>query len=446
MKVSVLVIVLAACGGGMGPGDDVPPNHVTPMLIATGGVADAPLSGELHVYAVETGTSTPISGATIRVETATPLTGQTDATGLASFTDGALSGAVTITATAPGHAATTWIGAAGANVTLPLDKTPRTIPTAHVTGTIAGWNNLSNPPLGKYNLGVILYSFLDDPAAPENSIAQPMNGTTPLNTCINTGLSNTCSFEMNARIGKQIHTAVIVQGDPHGTNNDTSDDTYTLIGYAAGSVMTLTDGQQVTNESLAMVTTTTPLTITFPAAPAGLPSTIAIPELALDGDAGRIVFPLPTVSPSHTSATVLAPTGTFAGHYELVALATPSITATSPYATSFTHDVSGSATIPAWLAAPTAVQAGATFSFTAPGATFVSAQIIRGTQPLWNITILDGTSSFSLPTLTPDPIGAGSATFSVNAADAPGFDAKHFNVASSTGALARVAGAQASLH
>ena len=105
MKVSVLVIVLAACGGGMGPGDDVPPNHVTPMLIATGGVADAPLSGELHVYAVETGTSTPISGATIRVETATPLTGQTDATGLASFTDGALSGAVTITATAPGHAA-----------------------------------------------------------------------------------------------------------------------------------------------------------------------------------------------------------------------------------------------------------------------------------------------------------------------------------------------------
>ena len=38
----------------------------------------------------------------------------------------------------------------------------------------------------------------------------------------------------------------------------------------------------------------------------------------------------------------------------------------------------------------------------------------------------------------------GAAMFSVNSADAPGFDAKHFDVATATGTLARVAGAQAS--
>jgi len=192
-----------------------------------------------------------------------------------------------------------------------------------------------------------------------------------------------------------------------------------------------------------MVTGTQPLAVTFPAAPQGLPTTIAIPELALDNGAGRIVFPLPAVTPAHGSASVLAPTGTYAGHYELVALATPNATATSPYATAFVHDVAASATVPAWLAAPTGVQAGASFSFAASGAAFATAQIQRAKQPAWDLTILDGSTSFSLPALSPDPLGSGSFTFAVNTADAPGFDAKQFDVATATKSLARVAGAQA---
>ena len=55
------------------------------------------------------------------------------------------------------------------------------------------------------------------------------------------------------------------------TNNDTSDDTYTLVGYAVGPSMTLADGQTMSNVSLAMVTSPLQnLAVTFPAAPPGL--------------------------------------------------------------------------------------------------------------------------------------------------------------------------------
>ncbi|MDB4956487.1 MAG: hypothetical protein JWO36_4056, partial [Myxococcales bacterium] len=65
------------------------------------------------------------------------------------------------------------------------------------------------------------------------------------------------------------------------------------------------------------------------------------------------------------------------------------------------------------------------------------------TTTLWNITVLDGTTSFSLPALSPDPIGSGSITFAVTAADVPSFDATKFDVPTIKQTLARAAGAQA---
>jgi len=52
MKNLTLILVLAACGGSSNNGDDTPHN-VDPHLIAGGGVADSPLGGTLHVYALE---------------------------------------------------------------------------------------------------------------------------------------------------------------------------------------------------------------------------------------------------------------------------------------------------------------------------------------------------------------------------------------------------------
>jgi hypothetical protein len=435
MKSMVLIVLVAACGGSSGGGGDDDPSGADPKVVAGGGVTSGPLSGTLHVHVVEVDSATPIAGATVLVGGTTQMT---SAAGLATFTG--LDTPQTVTATATGHAATTWVGVDGANVTLPLDPSQRTIPTARVTGTIAGWNNLPAPPFGKYTLGLVLYSFLDDPAAPENTIAQPLNGTTPLNTCINTGLSNSCSWQMNTRVGLQIHSAVIVEGDPHGTNNDTSDDTYKLVGYAVGQPMTLAAGQQVTNESLAMHSGTVSLSATFPAAAPGLGRVLAIPELAV-GDAGRLVFPLPGLSPGMTTATVPSPTGALAGTYELVALATPSATATTPFSTAFVHDVSGTATIPTWLAPPS-ISAGTTVSVTG-GGNFHTAQLTRGGATLWNITVLDGTTQVALPAITPDPLGAGPADLAVSAAEAPGFDPTSFDVPATKRALIRAAGAKA---
>jgi hypothetical protein len=269
-----------------------------------------------------------------------------------------------------------------------------------------------------------------------------MNGTTPLNTCINTGLSNSCAWQLNTRIGPQVHSAVIVEGDPKGTNNDISDDTYTLIGYAVGQPMTLTDGQQVSNESLAMVTTPTMnLSVTFPTAPAGLGHVIAIPELAL-GSAGRLVFPLPPVNAANTTAKVPTPTGALAGKYEIVALATPNATATTPFSTAFVHDVTGSATIPAMLAAPPA-PSGSKITMSGTG-NFHTAQITRSGDTLWNITVLDGSTAITLPALTPDPLGAGSADVAISAADTPGFNARSFDVPAVRRQIMRAAGAKGS--
>ena len=439
----IIALALAACGpSSTGGAADANTGPIAPKLVAGGGVANAPVNGLLHVYVVEPGSATPIVGASVRVEGTPPLLGVTDATGLFSFTDAALTGVHTITATAAGHTATTWIGVAGANVTLPLESS-QALPVAHVSGTITGWNSLPAPSgANHYTLGVILYSFLDDPSAPENNIVQPAASGQPLDTCLRTLIGNTCAWQLTARIGRQVHTAVIVDGDTKGTNSDLTDDTYTLIGYAVGNVMTLTAGQQVTNEALTMVTTTMPLSIALPAAPSGLTHIAAIPELAL-GDAGRFVFPLPPVSASG-STTVLAPTGNLAGHYELVALATPSATAKAPFSSAFVHDVTGTATVGSWLAPPTQVTAGATYSFAATtGATLYMAQLAKGTATLWNVTVLDGTTSFSLPAITPDPLGTGSLTFAVTAADVPGFDPKKFDVPAIKTTLVRASGAQA---
>ncbi|MEO8841166.1 MAG: hypothetical protein ABI591_03260 [Kofleriaceae bacterium] len=447
MKAAIVLVCLMACGpsngddvmGDGGPGSDGSGNG---KLIATGGVSNAPLGGTLHVFAVENNSATPIANAAVQVGT---LTGKTDASGLATFNDASLTGKVTITVSAPGHAAATWVGVTGANVTVPLETTPRNVPTATVTGTITGFDSLGAIPLGHYHLGVVLYSFLNDPSAPENSLVQPTVSGAPADACVDSssGGTGSCSWSLVTRIGPQVHFALILDGDSKFTASDTSDDTYTLIGYAAGSTVTMATGQTMAGEALTMVPASQNFAVTFPPAPGGLGTTIAIPELELDGGAGRIVFPVPAVNPGHTSTKVITPTGNLAGHYEVVALATPNATATTPYATAFVHNVTTSAAVPAWLAQPTALAAGATFSFTGTGA-YVTAQISRAKQPLWDITILDGSTSFTLPTVTPDPIGSGMTNFGVNLADAPGFDAGSFDVASATASLVRVAGAQTS--
>jgi hypothetical protein len=60
------------------------------------------------------------------------------------------------------------------------------------------------------------------------------------------------------------------------------------------------------------------------------------------------------------------------------------------------------------------------------GATLHSAEIqTMDGQRRWAITILDGSTSFTLPGLAPDPLPLGSLRFAVSALRIPGFDPKN---------------------
>jgi hypothetical protein len=434
--------------------DAAPPaqtHDVTPRLIAGGGVADAPIAGELNVHVIDARSGAPVSGATVRLGDAAatnPLTGTTGADGLVVLTSPTLAGAQTVTASASGHAAATWIGVAGANVTIPVAVvTPP--PSATASGTINGWSSLPAPPsFNDYNLALVLYSFLDDLNAPENSIAQPMANGTPTNSCLRTAISNSCAWKMNTRVGAQLHYAVIVRGNTHGTTNDTSDDTFTLLGYAAGAALTMNAGQSLSGETLNMISAgaMTGLQVTFASAPSGLGDVVAIPMINL-GAQGRVVLPLPQVKPTATSA-MLPTGGAFAGGTtQVVSMATPPGAANVPFSLAFARQVSGASASPGSFPAPPAglSAGGGHYAFTPmTGASMHVATLTAtgGAVLYWSIVILDDTTSFNLPALATDPLPTGTLEMHVTGTQVDGFDATAFDMPTVTATFTHAAGDQ----
>lgn len=451
----MICVLLAACGGDSGSGNDggnanadarvTGPNDVEPMLISGGGVSSGAVHGEINVHAIDDESGAAISGATVRVGDAGAgaLENQTDGSGLAVFIDESLIGPQMVTVSANGYAAATWIGVNGANVTVTLAKNPRTpVPMASVSGSIS----LPAPGgLGeKYTLAIVLYSWSPTYGARENSIPQPMNGDTPANFCIRTILDGaSCNWQMNTRVGKQIHYAVIVEGDTEGTTDDVTDDTYEILGYSVQPAVTLSAGQSLTGVTLSLTTLpTTDVSVQFPSAPAGAGDMLAFPFIDA-GDAGQLVFPLPTLSPGATTTKVPSLVGAFAGmSYQLVGLAVANQDSARPYSVSFARSVtfSGSETLNSFLPLPSAVtNSGDTYSFTgAPGAaTHFVTLADASDNPAWTVLILDGSTSFTLPALTPDPRAGRSLEVRVTGADLSGFNPSNFAIPSFADQMAR---------
>lgn len=471
MKTTLWMVAAVAigCGGGDDTGDDDGDggggadgpsgvNDVEPSLIAGGGVSSGAIAGEVNVYVIDAETEQPIAGASVRVGAASdanPLTGSTDAAGLLVLSDDSLAGPQTITAVASGHAAATWFGANGANVTIPLQPRPKpNVPTATVSGSIDGWSSLPAPTdLSHYLVAGVFYSHTPEFGAPENAIEQPMDGDLPVNLCVRTMLSgSSCSWQMKVRTGKQVHYALIVEGnDTNGTTTDTSDDTFTPVGIAVKTGLDISAGQNLTGEVLTMVSAgdLTSVSVTVPSPPAGVNSAAAIPILDI-GEQGLVVFPLPPITPTASTSSILKPTGAFAGgSYALTGLAVPAIDVSHPFSSSFVRDVSFSSTeaLPAWLAPPTGLSAaGGSYSFSpASGASVHSANILdSGENIVWSVLLLDGFSSFSLPALDPDPLPAGSLDFRAGAIDLSGFTPGNFSLADFNDELARASEARVS--
>jgi hypothetical protein len=441
--VGILSGVAAACGDVSKPAG--------PRVIEGGGIGDGKITNTLFVHVMDEDSRQPVSSASVRVGSASataPCELLTDSTGLATF-DATncpmLKGPVTLTASASGYAPATWIGANGTNLTVPVRPRARgAVPSATVTGTIAGWDGLPAPAANHQTLAIIGYSQSRELGDAANEMTQgersvnAMIGaaTTPLpipaNVCVRRQEAlisvNDCNWQLKTRVGAQALYAVILDQDTKGTTVET-DDTMTVIGWAIRTNQTFTANQQATGASLELIADANmqAFTAAFASPPSGMDYVGAFPMIDL-GDAGRIPVILPALDLTHLMTRVPKATGQLANaKYDLLATARDAADQAEPATLAWLRGVNISSTVEvkAWMLPPTALATtGGTFSFTpAAGATVHSAELndAAGARA-WSISIFDGSTSFTLPGLSPDPLPLGAIQFKVSALKIPGVD------------------------
>jgi len=392
-----------------------------------------------------------------------PCQALTDSTGLARFTstggdaDGGTGGAgcklltkpATITVSASGHAPSTWIGVDGGNVTVALRAISPNIPRATVTGTIAGWDAMPDPAADHNRLAIIGAS--SNPALTDraNNMDQGTRSVdvdvvgvgvvsfdVAANVCVRNSnplaLVNDCNWVLTTHTGPQAHFAILVDQDTKGTPDDDTDDTFTATGWAIKTGLSFGEGTTTNSESLEPIADADmqSFSATFASGPSGLDNVAGLPQLDLGTD-GRIGIILPALNKTMTTTRVPKLTGPLAGaHYDMIASATDDPAKPLPATITWLRNVNPSATVAVtgWLPPPTAIaMSGGQFSFTpVTGATLHGAdlQTMDG-QRRWGITIFDGTTEFTLPGLSPDPLPLGTIQFAVSALRIPGADLKN---------------------
>jgi hypothetical protein len=429
--------------------DNTNSSGVDPVLIPGGGVTSSAIDGTLHVHVINAEDDAPLSGVTVVVgepDAANPLTMTTDAAGLATFTG--VTGSQVVTAATGGYSAVSWFGVGSANVTIPLVHTPaQPAPTATVTGTVEGWDSMQSPAWNEYRAAIVNYSHTDGFLDPANSIEQPVDGDgLGLNLCLNSLMdSGPCNWSLLTRTGPQIIYAAIVIGDPNGTNDDVTDDTITVIGYAALTGVNPTAGQTLSNQVLPQMNDTSSVTVSFGSPPAGLGDVTAVPYIVTANE-GRV--PIFLFSPSMATALIPNLTGPFAGaSYDFLGVANTTGPVDTESSLSFMRNISvaGGVTLPSWMAPPTAVSgAGATYSFTpSAGANVHTVTFADASSNVsWVVLLLDGRTSFTAPTISPAVLPSGSVTMTVAEMNVPGFDPTEFTSPSLGNALTQTATSQ----
>ncbi|HXT99823.1 MAG TPA: hypothetical protein VN903_02455 [Polyangia bacterium] len=439
---AVTAAVSVGCGGVSGPPE--------PKKIEGGGIADGPINGNLFVYVIDEETRAVLSSATVRVgdsSDSSPCEVVTDSTGLAKFQAdncAGLKGPATVTVTTAGYAPVTWIGVNGTNVTIPIrNSNPPAVPTATVSGTIFGWSTLPVPPLHHQTLALIAASQSDKLGDRANDLPQGTRNVVvgvqvfpiPSNLCVKNQVADDCNWTLTTRTGKQAHIALIVDQFDNNTPDDDTDDTFTFTGVAIKTGLDFAAGDTPTGESLPMLTDADMQTFTasFASLPSGMDYMGGFPALEL-GEEGRIAFILPALDMTHTTARVPKLTGSLAGaHYSLIAQAQDAKDQDRPSSLGWVHDANIGSTVAlsTWLPPPSNILvSGGTYSFSkVTDATVQGAEIqnMMG-QRVWSVTIFDGSTSFTLPGLSPDPLPAGTLAFEASAIRIPNTNVTNFKL------------------
>lgn len=439
---SLLAVGLAACGGDDG-------HDVEPAIIVGGGIHDPGIDGEVNVYVIDEDTDAPLAGATVRVGT---IEGTTDATGLFTAT-GDLVGKQTIVARATSYAAGVWIGADGANVTIPLTPAttaPADIPQAELSGTVAGWDTLPLPAAQHLTAAMVTYSQSKDLGDDDgNNLAPPAANS---HLCLQPPAPaprQPCAWRINARAGTIAVAAVMIDLDTKGTQPQ-DDDVLTITGFAIKQPITVADGVAQTGITLDPLPqgSTTTASVDFGTPPAAFTEVMGIVGVDL-GATG--VLRLSQVSPTQTSA-IVPSLGAIPGAagYELLGLAAEPIDdGTAGQSIVLRRGISSPSAIAAgeWLAAPAGLASDRMMvSFTPTTGAFahvveIDTNPTTGTASrAMSVISLDGTSTIALP-VDFAPLPSGSLSVHVNAFDpGTGFDPQDFEVEVLIDSVQRLAG------
>jgi hypothetical protein len=285
-------------------------NDVDPRIIPGGGIGDGEIDGELNVHVIDSAGDTPIANATVRVG---DVEGTTTEKGLVTFAD--VEGAQTVVVKASGYRSTVWVGANGANVTIPLNKLATTpADSATLSGTIPGYSSIT-VPAQHIKAALVFYSQTDQLGDAANELMTPNNG----NICFG---DQPCTWNLVSRTGAVTVIAAIIDRDTKGTVAE-ADDTQTVIGWAFKGGITVEKGVDQSGMTLDMVEAGNieTVTIDYGTPPAGLPEKNAIVGIELSKDE-VIQIPFTFFMPDETSFPVPKPSVFASGaRYRLSAIA-----------------------------------------------------------------------------------------------------------------------------
>lgn len=422
LLLSALALAAPACGG-----DDSTTPPIAPVLIPGGGVHDPGIAGTVNVYVVDADTDAPIVGAAVRVGTTDATT---DATGLVIVSG--VDGAQTLVAKAAGYATAMWVGADGANVTIPLDKSPTPLtrpPQAQLTGSITGWAALPRPDNNTIRIALVLFSQDPTLGSKANDINQPAAvNNVPAAACVRSAASNPpCAWKLNARPGAIALGLVMLEVDTRGTAEPTDDATI-VTGFAVTPV-TVVAGMNQTGVmvDLPPATSTVRPTIDLGTPPAALAQVQSVIGLDL-GDRGVLRYTM--IDPTRAGAVVPELAIASGSKYELLGLASePVADGTAAQSMVMRRGLTDVTTLSAgtWLPPPTGLTSDrTTVSFTrgrpeGPYAVeLVNAGLGVEGRKVMTIAVLDASSQLTLPTafapLPTDPLTMRVTTLATGAA------------------------------
>ncbi len=413
--------IFIGCGGGSGP-----------RQIAGGGVSGGSIDGSLYAFVIDAETGIPIGGAQVFLGEGSTFTEHlTDETGFLHVEQKDLTGPVTVTAAADGYVHATWFGVAGNNVTIPLEPVDLPPPPqAALSGTISGWSGLGPPASDHMFAAMIDYSWTRSIDDRDNEIGQSLDPTDTNCYMFSNGL-NQCAFTINSRVGDVAIYAPIIDIDTQG-NLDPSDDSSALIGFAIARNITVEDGVDQSDLSLEMLPAGSlgSLSLIVPPPPSGLTDGVVLVQADL-GNEGIIALAAVSLEDANAPVTVPNLEGPFDGSsVRLIALANETGPAEQPAVATVTRgieDFAKAIDTGAWPDLPTNLSVTANeYSFVPTAAVIHGVELVdNSNDPVWNVALLDGRTSFVLPAVTNQPVDANALV--VNAIDGD-FQANDFSI------------------